>query len=89
MTFYIPYSRFDEDEIFKKRAYQCVVALQRFDPDYKKAWEMICDVSRRDFQKIYDRLNVTLTERGESFYQKHMEQLVPYLEKKGNLSLVN
>ncbi|KAI5739853.1 arginine--tRNA ligase, cytoplasmic-like isoform X1 [Diaphorina citri] len=79
--------RFDEDEIFKKRAYQCVVALQRFDPDYKKAWEMICDVSRRDFQKIYDRLNVTLTERGESFYQKHMEQLVPYLEKKGLLEL--
>lgn len=79
--------RFDEDESFKKRAYQCVVSLQRFDPDYKKAWEMICDVSRRDFQKIYDRLNVTLTERGESFYQKHMEQLVPFLEKKGLLEL--
>uniref|UniRef100_A0A8D8VM71 Probable arginine--tRNA ligase, cytoplasmic n=1 Tax=Cacopsylla melanoneura TaxID=428564 RepID=A0A8D8VM71_9HEMI len=77
--------RFDEDEVFKKRAYQCVVSLQRFEPDYKKAWDMICDVSRRDFQKIYDRLNVTLTERGESFYQKYMEELVPYLEKKGLL----
>ncbi|KAL1460176.1 hypothetical protein WDU94_012112 [Cyamophila willieti] len=79
--------RFDEDETFKKRAYQCVVSLQKFEPDYKKAWDMICDVSRRDFQKIYDRLNVTLTERGESFYQKHMEELVPYLEKKGLLEL--
>lgn len=77
--------RFDEDEGFKKRAYECVVKLQKFDPTYKKAWEMICDVSRKDFQKIYDRLNVKLIERGESFYQKQMEELVPFLESKGLL----
>lgn len=39
--------RFDEDPEFKKRAYSCVVKLQKFDPDYKKAWELICDVSRK------------------------------------------
>jgi arginyl-tRNA synthetase len=36
-----------------------------------------------DFQKIYDRLDITLIERGESFYQKRMEKLVEELESKG------
>lgn len=39
--------RFDEDEDFKKRAYACVVKLQAFDPEYTKAWQLICDVSRK------------------------------------------
>ncbi|XP_075234575.1 arginine--tRNA ligase-like protein isoform X2 [Lycorma delicatula] len=77
--------RFTEDEEFKKRAYECVVKLQKFDPDYIKAWKLICDVSRTEFQKVYDRLDVKLVERGESFYQKYMEDIVDYLEKKGLL----
>lgn len=40
-------TRFDEDPEFKKRAYACVVKLQAFDPDYTKAWQLICDVSRQ------------------------------------------
>ncbi|XP_028277896.1 arginine--tRNA ligase, cytoplasmic [Parambassis ranga] len=39
--------RFDEEEDFKKRAYQCVVRLQSKEPDFIKAWNLICDVSRR------------------------------------------
>lgn len=39
--------RFDEDEEFKKRAYSCVVQLQSHQPDYLKAWNLICDVSRK------------------------------------------
>lgn len=39
--------RFDEDEEFKKRAYACVVKLQSFHPEYNKAWQLICDVSRK------------------------------------------
>lgn len=39
--------RFDSDEEFKKRAYECVVKLQAFEPDIIKAWKMICDVSRQ------------------------------------------
>ncbi len=44
--------RFDEDEAFKKRAYECVVLLQSGDPDHIKAWKLICDVSRKDFEKV-------------------------------------
>jgi arginyl-tRNA synthetase len=39
--------RFDEDPNFRQRAYSCVVKLQNLDADYNKAWQLICDVSRR------------------------------------------
>uniref|UniRef100_A0A2K6E7P6 arginine--tRNA ligase n=1 Tax=Macaca nemestrina TaxID=9545 RepID=A0A2K6E7P6_MACNE len=41
--------RFDTEEEFKKRAYQCVVLLQGKNPDITKAWKLICDVSRQAF----------------------------------------
>ncbi|XP_033317975.1 arginine--tRNA ligase, cytoplasmic [Bombus bifarius] len=78
-------TRFDGDEEFKKRAYNCVVKLQAFDSDMIKAWQLICDVSRKEFEKIYTRLDIKLIERGESFYQKHMEAIVKDLEAKGLL----
>jgi arginyl-tRNA synthetase len=39
--------RFDDEEDFKKRAYEHVVLLQNGDPDIIKGWQLICDVSRR------------------------------------------
>lgn len=36
------------------------------------------------FAQIYDRLGVTLTERGESFYQSRMQDVVAEMETKGN-----
>lgn len=77
--------RFDEDEDFKKRAYQCVVRLQSKDPDFIKGWNLICDVSREEFQKVYDCLDVSIVERGESFYQELMKDVVKELEGKGLL----
>jgi len=77
--------RFDEDPDFKKRAYESVVKLQSFDQDHIKGWNLICDVSRKEYEKIYRRLNVTLKERGESFYQKKMEAVVANLKEQGVL----
>ncbi|XP_030763160.1 arginine--tRNA ligase, cytoplasmic [Sitophilus oryzae] len=77
--------RFDEDEEFKKRAYASVVKLQSFEPEHTKAWNLICDVSRKELQKIYDRLDIKLIERGESFYQTRMEQIVKELKTAGFL----
>ncbi|XP_014284168.1 arginine--tRNA ligase, cytoplasmic [Halyomorpha halys] len=77
--------RFDSDPDFKARAYNCVVCLQNGDENYTKAWKMICDVSRKDFQQIYDKLDIKLIERGESFYHSRMIKIVEELEKKGLL----
>ncbi|XP_029346570.1 arginine--tRNA ligase, cytoplasmic-like [Acyrthosiphon pisum] len=76
---------FDSDLEFKKRAYDCVVKLQSMSPDHVQAWKLICDVSRKEFQKIYERLNISIIERGESFYQSRMETVVKDLEEKGFL----
>ncbi|XP_014341501.1 arginine--tRNA ligase, cytoplasmic isoform X2 [Latimeria chalumnae] len=75
--------RFDGEEEFKKRAYQCVVKLQSKEPDFNKAWNLICDVSRKEFQKVYDCLQIKLIERGESFYQDRMTAVVKEFEEKG------
>lgn len=79
--------RFDEDEDFKKRAYQKVVKLQGGDADCRKAWNLICDVSRKEFQHIYDLLDVKIEERGESFYNDRMKVIVEYLDKNGLLEM--
>ena len=81
------YKRFDEDEDFKKRAYNRVVQLQSGEPNSTKAWNLICDVSRKEFKKIYDRLDVHITEKGESFYQSRMVDVVKFLESKNLLEL--
>ncbi|XP_016839394.1 probable arginine--tRNA ligase, cytoplasmic isoform X2 [Nasonia vitripennis] len=77
--------RFDEDEEFKKRAYACVVKLQAHEPKYIQAWKLICDVSRKEFQSIYNRLDIKLIERGESFYHSRMKDIVKELEEKNFL----
>ncbi|KAK3100743.1 hypothetical protein FSP39_024553 [Pinctada imbricata] len=77
--------RFDEDEEFKKRAYDSVVKLQNYDSDHMKAWNLICDVSRKEFTKIYERLGVKIIDRGESFYQERMKDVVKELEERGFL----
>lgn len=77
--------RFDEDEEFKKRAYNCVVELQSHKPDYIAAWKLICEVSRQEFQKVYDRLDVKIIDRGESFYHDLMHVVVKDLKEKGVL----
>uniref|UniRef100_A0A8C7N276 Arginine--tRNA ligase, cytoplasmic n=1 Tax=Oncorhynchus kisutch TaxID=8019 RepID=A0A8C7N276_ONCKI len=75
--------RFDEEEDFKKRAYQCVVKLQSKDPAFIKGWNLICDVSRNEFQKVYNCLDIQIIERGESFYQEKMIAVVKEFEAKG------
>ncbi len=77
--------RFDEDLEFKEVARQAVVELQAGDPEAKVAWQLLCDQSRREFQKIYDVLDIQLTERGESFYNPYLASVVDDLQTLGLL----
>nr|XP_032836785.1 arginine--tRNA ligase, cytoplasmic [Petromyzon marinus] len=77
--------RFDEDPSFRSRAYEYVVRLQSKEEAILRGWSLICDISRREFQKIYDSLGVRLEERGESFYQSLMQDVVEELKQKGLL----
>jgi len=77
--------RFDEDEAFQTTAREEVVKLQGGDPVSLKAWGLLCDQSRREFQKIYDRLDIRLSERGESFYNPYLAAVVADLKATGLL----
>jgi arginyl-tRNA synthetase len=75
--------RFDDDADFKDRSRQAVVELQRGDPDARAAWRALCERSREEFQQIYERLGVAISERGESFYEPYLAETVSELEAKG------
>jgi len=75
--------RFDADEPFQKTARDEVVKLQKGAEDSVRAWKLLCEQSRREFQVIYDLLGVELTERGESFYNPFLGETVQELEDKG------
>ncbi|AFY36325.1 arginine--tRNA ligase [Calothrix sp. PCC 7507] len=77
--------RFDADETFQETARQEVVRLQAGAQDTIHAWKMLCEQSRREFQIIYDLLDVKLTERGESFYNPLLPGIVEDLAKSGLL----
>ena len=68
--------RFDEDLSFQEASRNEVVKLQSGDPASLGAWRAICDVSRVEFQKIYDMLSIQVEERGESFYNPFLSDVV-------------
>ena len=74
--------KFDEDPEFKKKSQLKTVDLQKGDPDARKAWQFICQISRDNFEIVYKKLGVHLTEVGESFYDDLCRKLVSDLEEK-------
>ena len=78
-------ARFDDDEAFQTTAREEVVKLQAGDPLSLRAWGLLCAQSRREFQAIYDRLAIDLSERGESFYNPFLKAVVDDLRAAGLL----
>lgn len=74
--------RFDQDAVFKEIAQKEVVRLQGGDRESRRAWEIICAISRKAYQEIYDLLGVEITERGESFYNSFLAEVVEEAESK-------
>ncbi|XP_065185463.1 arginine--tRNA ligase, cytoplasmic-like isoform X1 [Sycon ciliatum] len=80
--------RFDGEEDFKKRAYKNVVLLQGGDKKIRTGWSHICEISRHEFAQIYSRLGIgkELVERGESFYQPLMNDVIHDLKSRDLIS---
>lgn len=79
--------QFDSDPDFKKRSQLEVVALQSGDKAALKAWEIICDISRKAYQEIYDLLGIKIIERGESYYNSMLGDIVADLQAKGLITI--
>ncbi len=72
-SFYVEAKKlFDADDDFKEESRSTVVALQKGDEATKKLWRAFCNESLRHCHEIYDRLDVKLIDRGESFYNDLM-----------------
>ena len=77
--------RFDDDENFQEKSRKEVVSLQAGAEDSRYAWQLLCNQSRREFQVIYDLLDIKLNERGESFYNSMLPGVLEELNKLGLL----
>ncbi|KAF6162215.1 hypothetical protein GIB67_008344 [Kingdonia uniflora] len=75
--------RFDGDPVFKERAQKAVVLLQGGEDKYRKAWTKICEISRREFNQVYQRLAVDVEEKGESFYNLYIYEVLTSLSNQG------
>ena len=73
---------YDENIQFKLDSQEEVVKLQSGDPASKAIWQQICSVSRKAYRTIYKLLGVELIERGESFYQKMLPDIIKSFEGK-------
>ena len=78
-------ARFDAEEDFKVRSREAVTRLQSGGEAEMAAWRRICEASRREFQKVYDRLGVSVEERGESFYNPMLQPLLQELQAQGTV----
>lgn len=78
---------FDADPAFRKKAQQAVVDLQQGNSESYAIWKAICEISRHAYQEIYDLLDIHLIERGESFYNPFLRQIVELLEQRGVVEL--
>ncbi len=81
-------TRFDNDEKFKENAREEVVKLQAKSPDSIHAWQLLCEQSRKEFNVIYELLNIELNERGESFYNPFLAEIITLLQE-SNLLVEN
>jgi arginyl-tRNA synthetase len=78
---------FDADAEFKLLAQRAVVALQGGDLQAKQYWEAICASSRTAFEQIYKLLDIKIQERGESFYNPQLPQVIKDLEQKNLIKI--
>ncbi|HOJ20134.1 MAG TPA: arginine--tRNA ligase [Armatimonadota bacterium] len=76
-------ARFDADSEFADAARRAVVDLQSGDPVAHRLWEVFCTESLRHAHEIYERLGIRLVDRGESFYNPMLPQVVAEFQERG------
>ena len=77
---------YDEDEQFAQKARSYVVRLQGGDQYCHDMWQKLVTMTMEQNQRIYDRLNVTLSPKdvmGESLYNDMLPQVIADLKAKG------
>ena len=64
-----------------------LVKMQEGDKEALDLWKWFCDISMKEFNRIYDRLGITFDSyAGESFYNDKMQAAVDEIREKGLLT---
>ena len=78
------YARAKEDDAWMDRARGELVKLQQGDPDNRAIWDRFLELSRGEFDSIYERLGVTFDlTRGESYYNDRLSGLLDRMQAAG------
>jgi arginyl-tRNA synthetase len=79
-------AKFQADAEFAGRARKRVVELQSGDAETLRLWHLLIAESAQYFDKVYERLNVLLTDddiAGESFYNPMLDDVADELQQRG------
>lgn len=76
----------ENDPSLNEEARDWVVKMENGDEEGLQIWRWLCEISMREYQKVYDRLGISFESyRGESYYEDKMDDTVEELRKKGLL----
>ncbi|MDR0994293.1 MAG: arginine--tRNA ligase [Verrucomicrobiota bacterium] len=74
----------EEDPAWKEQARAELVKLQAGDPENRALWQTFIDLSMEEFNRIYNRLDVSFElVRGESYYNAALPGVVERLQRLG------
>ena len=80
----------EEDENVLEECRDTFKKLEDGDPFCVELWNKFKDLSLKEFNRIYDLLNISFDSmNGESFYSDKMDEVVSILEKSGKLTESN
>ncbi len=76
----------EKDEALKDEARYWFKELEDKNPEAVELWQWIRDVSLKEFNRVYDMLNIKFDSyNGESFYSDKMPRVIKEMESKGLL----
>jgi arginyl-tRNA synthetase len=81
--------KFENDNNFKENAKKEVIKLQNKEKNTLNIWKEINKISKKEYQKIYDLLNIKIKYKGESFYNDLINPLIKKFEKKNIIEISN
>ena len=78
------YNRSKEDPAWLESCKSELVKLQQGDAENRAIWERFIAISRREFDRVYERLDVAFDlTRGESYYNDMLPETIQVLQDKG------
>ncbi len=77
----------EKDPSLDDQARSWLVKMQKGDKEALDLWKWFCDISMKEFNRIYDRLNISFDSyAGESFYNDKMAAVVDEIKEKNLLT---